>query len=116
MSIEHVLAVVPVGDFEAAHAWYERLLGRPADNRPMDGLADWRVTEGGWVQVFRDADRAGTTLLNFAVDDLDEHIAGLSARGLDPGTIEAANKNVRLSAITDPDGNRVTFIENFRIE
>jgi len=52
MSIQHVLAVVPVADFEAAHAWYERLFGRPADNLPMAGrLVEWRVTENGWVQV-----------------------------------------------------------------
>jgi glyoxylase I family protein len=38
MSIDHVLAVVPVADFEAAHAWYARLLGRVADNLPMEGL------------------------------------------------------------------------------
>jgi hypothetical protein len=35
MPIEHVLAVVPVTDFEAANAWYESLFGRPADNLPM---------------------------------------------------------------------------------
>ena len=70
MSIDHVLAVVPVADFEAAHAWYERLFGRPADNLPMEGrLVEWRVTDSGWVQVTRDADRAGSALLNFAVDD-----------------------------------------------
>ena len=38
MSIEHVLAVVPVGDFHAARTWYERLFGRSADNVPMDGI------------------------------------------------------------------------------
>ena len=27
MPIEHVLAVVPVADLEAANGWYERLLG-----------------------------------------------------------------------------------------
>jgi hypothetical protein len=46
MAIDHVLAVVPVADFEAAHAWYERLFGRPADNLPMEGLlVEWRVTD-----------------------------------------------------------------------
>ncbi len=34
VAIEHVLAVIPVADFDAAHAWYERLIGRPADNLP----------------------------------------------------------------------------------
>jgi glyoxylase I family protein len=43
MSIDHVLAVVPVADFEAAHTWYERLFGRAADNLPMEG----RLVEGG---------------------------------------------------------------------
>ena len=30
MAIEHVLAAVPVANFDVAHAWYERLFGRPA--------------------------------------------------------------------------------------
>jgi len=55
-------------------------------------------------------------LLNFAVDDLDKHLADLSGRGLASGTTETANKNVRLSAITDPDGNPITFIGKFRIK
>lgn len=60
MSIEHVLAVMPVAHFEAAHAWNERLFDRPADNLPMAGrLVEWRVTENGWVQVTFDAHRAG---------------------------------------------------------
>ena len=37
MTIEHVLAVVPVADFDAAHVCYERLFGRPADNLPTEG-------------------------------------------------------------------------------
>ena len=117
MSIDHVLAVVPVADFEAAHAWYERFFGRPADNLPMEGhLVEWRVTDSGWVHVTFDAGRAGSALLNFAVDDLNQHIADLAGRGLVPGAIETVNKGVQLSAITDPDGNTITFIGNFRIK
>ena len=70
MSIEHVLAVVPVSDLQASSRWYEALFGRPADNNPMPTLAEWQVVPGGWVQVFTDAERAGSGLLNFAVDDL----------------------------------------------
>ena len=93
MSIDHVLAVVPVVDFEAAHTWYERLFGRPADNLPMEGrLVEWRVTASGWVQVTRDADRAGSGLLNFAVDDLDQHVADVSERGLAPDAIETVER------------------------
>jgi glyoxylase I family protein len=117
MSIDHVLAVIPVADFEAAHAWYERLFGRSADNLPMEGqLVEWRVTDSGWVQVTRDVDRAGSALLNFAVDDLDQHVAGVSGRGLAPGAIETVNKGVQLSPIHDLEGNTITFIGNFRVE
>jgi glyoxylase I family protein len=115
MSIDHVLAVVPVGDLEAAHAWYERLFGRPADNLPMEGLVEWRLTDGGWVQLTRDADRAGSALLNLAVDDLERHVADVSGRGPAPGAIETVTKGVQLSAIRDPAGNTITFIGNFRV-
>lgn len=115
MTIEHVLAVVPVADIDAARNWYERLLGRAPDNRPMDSLVEWRVTDSGWLQVSSDAGRAGTALLNFAVDDLAAHLADLRSSDLAPGNIQNVNKGVQLSAITDPDGNTITFIGNFRI-
>jgi glyoxylase I family protein len=115
MSIKHLLAVVPVTDFDASHAWYERLFDTPATNVPMPGvLAEWRITDQGWVQVTHDPGRAGSGLLNFAVDDLETHVASLRARGLEPAETVTANKNVQLSAISDPDGNTITFIGNFR--
>jgi glyoxylase I family protein len=42
MAIDKVLADVAVDDFALALTWYERLLGRPADAAPMDGLAEWQ--------------------------------------------------------------------------
>ena len=115
MAIDHVLAVAPTADFGASYSWYERLFGRPADNRPMEGLAEWRVTDSGWVQLTGDGERAGTALLNFAVDDLDRHVDELSTRGLTASAIETVTKGVRLSAIRDPVGNRITFIGSFRV-
>ena len=42
MTIDHVLAVVAVSDFDASHRWYEQLCGTPATNVPMPGsLAEW---------------------------------------------------------------------------
>ncbi len=88
---------------------------RPTTGRWRVGF-EWRVTDSGWVQVTRDADRAGSALLNFAVDDLDQHVADVSGRGLAPGAIETVNKGVQLSAIRDPEGNTITFIGNFRVQ
>ncbi|MGU3291708.1 VOC family protein [Williamsia sp. M5A3_1d] len=114
MSIEHLLAVVPVTDIATATAWYEKLFGRPADNNPMPSLVEWQVTDHGWVQVTVDAERAGSGLLNVAVDDIDTHIAELTGRGLDPGDIQTVTKGVQLSNVIDPDGNSITLIGSFR--
>ena len=67
MSIAHVLAVVHVSDIEASRNWYASLFGRPEDNNPMPSLVEWQVLPGAWVQVFHDAEKAGTDELNVAV-------------------------------------------------
>jgi len=115
MSIDHVLAVVPVTDIDRAREWYEVLFGRPEDNHPMDTLVEWRVTESGWLQVFHDPERAGSTLVNFAVGDLEAHAAELAARGVALDEILPANKGVTTASVRDPDGNRVTFIGGFQV-
>ena len=115
MTFRHVLAVVPVTDVDRAHSWFEALLGRPADNNPMPTLVEWQVADHGWVQVTVDDKRAGYGLLNFAVDDLEQEIAGLHARGITAGPIIDANNGVRLSTVLDPDGNSITVIGGFRV-
>ncbi len=82
----------------------------------MDTLAEWRVTESGWLQVFSNPGQAGSTSVNFAVDDLADWLGGIRSRGLEPGEVQDASKGVQLSAIGDPDGNVITFIGNFRVK
>ena len=82
----------------------------------MPVLAEWQVVPGGWVQVFVDADRAGSGLVNFAVNDLPTHVKEVGERGLAPGPIEDVNKGVQLATIADPDGNLIRLIGNFRVD
>ena len=110
MQFQTVFAGTPVADHAAAQAWYERLLGRPADRRPMDGLAEWDLTAGGGIQVSIDAERAGTTVLTLSVDDLDGYAATLKGRGITVGTIETGVVS-RFAAVTDPDGNTIMLAE-----
>ena len=116
MLIEHVLAGVPATDLERSQRWYEALFGRAPDNNPMPTLVEWQVVPGGWIQVFADDQPVGSTVVNFAVKDLDTHIDELRQRGLEPGDVVEANKGVRLSALTDPDGNKVWLIGGFRVQ
>ncbi|MFD7296917.1 VOC family protein [Streptomyces sp. NPDC059897] len=112
MKIARVLMVAPVRDIDTAVTWYERLLGRAPDTRPMPSLADWHLTSDGWLQVFVDPERAGSTLLNLEVPDLDEALARLAERGLTAGPVQTGGVRSRFAAVTDPDGNRVTLLEN----
>ena len=116
MRVEHVLAVVPVADIERAEEWYEALFGRPADNRPMPTLVEWQVTGAGWVQVTLDTQRAGSGRLNLAVNDLAATRDELRTRGVHSAEIQPVNKGVELSATSDPDGNAITLIGNFRVK
>lgn len=115
MLFEHVLAVVAVTDLERSREWYGRLFGRAPDNEPMPNLVEWQVREGAWVQVFVEAEHAGSSMLNLAVGDLAAAKADLADRGLEPGETQAANKGVELSALRDPDGNAVTLVGGFRV-
>jgi len=115
MTIDHVLAVVAVSDFDVGHHWYQRFFDTPATNVPMpDNLAEWRVTDTGWLQVFHDPERAGTSMVNLSVEDLDQYCADLHARSVDTDDIITANKGVRLSSMRDPDDNTITLIGSFR--
>ena len=116
MPISHALAVVSVTDIEVSRQWYTALFGRPEDNNPMASLVEWQVLPGAWVQVFVDDTTAGRGYLNFAVDDLEQHLAELRGRGLDPGDVSEANKGVRISRLRDPDGNTIGLIGGFRVE
>jgi predicted enzyme related to lactoylglutathione lyase len=112
MPINRVLAGVAVADVDSAIRWYERLLGRPADALPMDGLAEWYFPQIGVIQVVQDADRAGRSLLTLGVDDLEEELGSLRERGLDPGAMDdTTSDKVLFATVTDPEGNAITLVE-----
>jgi hypothetical protein len=111
MAITSVLAVVPVASFDAALAWYERLLGRPADVLPMEGLAEWHISESGGVQVLHDAGHAGNALLTLTVDDLDALVADLADGNFPVGEV-TIGEMARFVAIADAEGNTITFAES----
>jgi glyoxylase I family protein len=112
--IKHVLAVVPVTDIGQAREWYQRLVGREPDNNPMDSLIEWQLADHGWLQVTVDAKRAGTAMVNFAVDDLRAQMGEIKGRGITTGEIQPVAKGVELLSVCDPDGNAITYIGSFR--
>ncbi|HEX3563372.1 MAG TPA: VOC family protein [Solirubrobacterales bacterium] len=112
LTINELFAGVPVAELHAGLAWYERLFGGPPDLVPSESERLWRLTDGGWVYVVADAERAGRGLLTLIVEDLDAHLAELADRGIEGGEVEAISETTRKAVIVDPDGNRITLGEN----
>jgi glyoxylase I family protein len=112
MAIDKVLVDVAVDDFASALTWYERLLGRPADAAPMEGLAEWHLAEGGGVQVSDDEDRAGSSSVTLVVTSLDDQLAALKAEGMPVGPIQGTPGLVKAATVPDPEGNLITFAED----
>ncbi|HWM92427.1 MAG TPA: VOC family protein [Thermoanaerobaculia bacterium] len=110
MAIKNAIASVAVKDLSAAVEWYERLLGRPADSRPMPEVAEWKFERGGWLQIYQNVERAGSNTVTLAVSSLDEQVSDLTKCGLDAGQPIVSEK-VKVVMLKDPDGNSIAFAE-----
>jgi catechol 2,3-dioxygenase-like lactoylglutathione lyase family enzyme len=110
MPIRNAIASLAVRDLDAALAWYEKLLGRPADSRPMAELGEWKFERGGWLQVYQGAERAGSGSVTLTVTSLEEQVSAIRDAGMDPGEPIISEK-VKVAMIRDPDGNSIAFAE-----
>jgi predicted enzyme related to lactoylglutathione lyase len=109
MSIIGIFAEVCVVDIERSVAWYAKFFGRPPEDRPMDGLVQWRNGPAGF-QVWRDAERAGHSVSTIVVESMDVERARLDAAGLDLQADREGGFGI-VAQIEDPDGNRLTLAE-----
>src|SRR5262249_43331947 len=111
MDVDVLFAGIPVSDFEAAKAWYERFFARPADVVANEAEVMWQVTDRGWLYIVSDADNAGNSVVAMAVPDIEEAASALAARGVPTGPIEREGEAGRKAVALDPDGNSIAIIE-----
>ena len=105
----YLFAGIPVNDYAAALAWYERLLGSPPSSFPHDTEAVWELAEHRLVLIVQQPEHAGHAMHTIIVDDLDAVVAGIAQRGLEPAKRETYSNGVRKVTYIDPDGNEIGF-------
>jgi catechol 2,3-dioxygenase-like lactoylglutathione lyase family enzyme len=105
----YLFAGIPVSDYAAALAWYERLLGSPPSFLPNDAEAVWELAEHRSVYIVQRPEHAGHAMHTIIVDDLDTLMAELAQRGLEPAKRETYANGVRKTTYADPDGNEIGF-------
>jgi len=104
-----LFAGIPVSDYQRALAWYERLWGSEPAFLPNATEAVWELAEHRYLYIEELPERAGHALHTVFVDDLDERVASISARGIEPASQETYANGVRKVIYRDPDGNEGSF-------
>jgi predicted enzyme related to lactoylglutathione lyase len=102
-------AVVPVADYAAALAWYQRLLGSPPTFVASDTEAVWELAAHRSLVIDQRPEHAGHAMPTIFVDDLDALLAQVAERGLEPTKRETYVNGVRKAIYVDPDGNEIGF-------
>ena len=104
-----LFAGIPVNDYAAALAWYEKVLGSPPSFLPNDAEAVWELAEHRFVFIDLRPDHAGHARHLIFVEDLDTKVAEIAERGLEPAKRETYSNGVRKATFVDPDGNEFEF-------
>jgi catechol 2,3-dioxygenase-like lactoylglutathione lyase family enzyme len=104
-----LFAGISVSDYRAALAWYEKLLGAAPSFFPNDIEAVWELGEHRYVYIEQVPEHAGHAQHLLFVDDLEERVAAISGRGIEPTNQETYENGVRKTTYYDPDGNEFAF-------
>jgi len=104
-----LFAGIPVRDYAAAAAWYERLLGGPPSFLPNDVEAVWELAGHRFMFIEVRPGHAGHAMHTVFVDDFDARISQIAERGLEPVERETYTNGVRKATFRDPDGNEIGF-------
>ncbi len=102
-------AGISVSDYARALAWHEQLFGAPPAFLPNDVEAVWELDEHRYAYIVVRPEHAGHSLTMLFVDDLDDHLARIAARGLEPAEETEEGGGVRKVTFRDPDGNEFAF-------
>ncbi|WIM68023.1 glyoxalase/bleomycin resistance/dioxygenase family protein [Corynebacterium breve] len=104
-----VIPVLPVKELANVTEFYNALFGEPT-MEPADGIAEWEVAPGAWVQVAEIPERAGQAAVVLGTDDLLGLVADLKSRGIGVSSVEDFGV-VMIAVAVDPEGNELQLAE-----
>jgi len=104
-----LFAGIPVTDYAVALPWYEQFFGGRPSFLPNDIEAVWEVAEHRYIYIVQEPERAGNALVFSFVDDLDERVAKIARRGIEPAKRETYDNGVTKVRYRDAEGNDISF-------
>jgi predicted enzyme related to lactoylglutathione lyase len=104
-----LFAGIPVTDYAAALPWYEQFFGGQPSFLPNDTEAVWEVAEHRYIYIVQEPKRAGNALVLSFVDDLDERVAEIARRGIEPAKRMTPVAGVTKVIYRDAEGDEINF-------
>lgn len=104
-----LFAGIYVRDFEAAQAWYVRVLGSEPTFLASDTEAVWELGEHRYLYIQENTHHAGHAVQTILVDDLDACVDRITERGIEPVKRETYPDGMRKALYRDPDGNEIGY-------
>ena len=111
LNLKNVISVIPVTNYQTAVNWYKKLIGRDADVLPTEGVAEWQLAGDAWLQVGSDPDNSGKTTVIINVEDIEAQRSACEEAGVSLGELVEYTGIIKMVDATDPDGNKITFVE-----
>jgi hypothetical protein len=104
-----LFAGIQVRDYDAARAWYERLLGKGPAFLPHATEAVWELAAHGYLFIVENRVAPGGAVMTIFVDDLDAVTADIASRGIEATERITLSNGVRKAVYRDADGNEISF-------
>lgn len=96
---------IPVGDPDEAVSWYGKLLDAAPDIEPVEGILEFEVRPGFWLQIAEGNRGSGDAVIRLGVRDLDAALARLHTIGIETGDIQRIPGVIMFSDFSDPWDN-----------
>lgn len=108
MNVHKIYTAFFTANLAEAERWYTKLFGRGPDNRPMDSLVQWELSDQCGVAISSDNEIAGQGAVFFYVDDVDVERSRLNGLGIVLGD-DIKGDYSTLAQVRDRDGNLITL-------
>ena len=110
IDIKSIVSVFQVSDIEKSLLWYKKWLGEP-DVVPMEGVAEYELNKDVWLQLsYEGTEKIEKSSIIIGIEDIKSCKQILGDNGIETGEIQDYEV-VLVFDIHDPDGNRISFVQ-----
>ncbi|WP_018297843.1 VOC family protein [Corynebacterium lubricantis] len=107
--LDSVIPVLAVNKLSEVHEFYKSIFGE-TDIEPAEGVAEWEVVEGHYIQVTEIPERAGKNAVVVGCTDIAAFVAELREKNIEVS--DPVDYGVVIVAVTtDPAGNEIQFAQ-----